>query len=234
MIKNDDCQFFKFSRFLILKSSSSEKGLRFKANFFYSHQETSLNLEPTFRVLEAKHPKIRSLLVGTQLFYFDQQSQTNLFVGNYPFVGEVFVPFNKWVELDITFNFRKQEGGRELGPVKLEDRSPKRAGERTIQEAMDCVDRWYKQMESKEELGKSVSMSAAAKAIGISQKTLADYSRCLRLGEQFGFDLHRRTRQRISVLRNYVKEQRVCEESEEKKIDNPDIYWQSSFFNNYD
>jgi len=37
-----------------------------------------------------------------------------------------------------------------------------------------------------------MTMAAAARSIGISKKTLDDYSRCLRMGEYFGFDIQER------------------------------------------
>ena len=78
-----------------------------------------------------------------------------------------------------------------------------------------------------------MTMAAAARSIGISKKTLDDYSRCLRLGEYFGFDIQERGGEAISVLRNYVKEQKL-EETEERKMEDPDIFWETSYFKNSD
>ena len=81
-------------------------------------------------------------------------------------------------------------------------------------------------MEYQQAIGRKMLMAAAAKAIGFSKKTLDDYSRCIRYGEQLGFDIQGRSKEKISVLRKYVKESRhLGEESEEKKIDDPDAYW---------
>ena len=67
-------------------------------------------------------------------------------------------------------------------------------------------------------------MVEAARIIGLSKKTLDDYSRCIRYGEQYGFNLFGRSYEKISVLRNFVKYHRNSEE-EEKKMEDPDVYW---------
>lgn len=52
---------------------------------------------------------------------------------------------------------------------------------------------------------KKMSLSEAARAVGVSKKSLDDYYYQLRLGEFYNFDFTNNLHEKVGILRGYVK-----------------------------
>lgn len=50
-----------------------------------------------------------------------------------------------------------------------------------------------------------MSLSEAARAVGVSKKSLDDYYYQLRLGEFYNFDFTNNLQEKVGILRGYVK-----------------------------
>jgi uncharacterized protein (DUF2267 family) len=58
---------------------------------------------------------------------------------------------------------------------------------------------------------RKLSLTEAAKLIGVSKKTLDDYFLQLRLGELYGFDFKENLDSKIGVLRSHIRRNEVKE-----------------------
>lgn len=66
-----------------------------------------------------------------------------------------------------------------------------------------------------------MNLQDAAKAVGISKKSLDDYYYQLRLGEFYKFDFGAHLQEKVGVLRTFVKEFKPEKESKNKNNKHP-------------
>ena len=66
-----------------------------------------------------------------------------------------------------------------------------------------------------------MSLAEAARAIGISKKSLDDYYYQLRLGEFYNFDFEGNLGEKIGILRAYVKEFKPERDFKNKNLRHP-------------
>jgi hypothetical protein len=125
----------------------------------------------------------------------------------------------------VRFRRRELEGsesdsGAESGREGREKKD--RSRERSIGEAIELVKRWRMvHLDSSKSGLRKMSLAEAARAIGISKKTLDDYYYQLRLGEFYCFDFSNNLGELVGVLRAYVKAFRPGREDKGKNLRHP-------------
>jgi len=93
-----------------------------------------------------------------------------------------------------------------LGNRSINNMGKSKSRERTVGEVLELVKRWrdlhiHGDITSKQRL----NLQDAAKAIGVSKKSLDDYYCQLRLGEFYNFDFVNHLSSKMRILRTFIK-----------------------------
>ncbi len=144
-------------------------------------------------------------LQGQQILYFSDLHHEYIFAGVYPNI-ETVVEKGDLESSPIRIRYRKarQEKGVEVAG-RSNDSSKKlkrRANERRIAQAVDCVYRW-KKLQQGSAADKGMTQQEAAKQVQVSKKTLDDYQKQIKLGRQYGFDFNYYRNSLVGLLRNF-------------------------------
>ena len=109
---------------------------------------------------------------------------------------------------------KKEKSDKKTGKKKEEKGDCKRSKEKRIGYIVKKVFEWKGLRRLSQE---KMSLQDAAKNVGMSKKTLDEYYNQIKEGKKYGFDFNKYKRDKVNVLRGFVKKKKAEEPKENKK-----------------
>ena len=109
---------------------------------------------------------------------------------------------------------KKEKSDKKTGKKKEEKGDCKRSKEKRIGYIVKKVFEWKGLRRLSQE---KMSLQDAAKNVGMSKKTLDEYYNQIKEGKKYGFDFNKYKRDKVNVLRGFVKKKKADEPKENKR-----------------
>ena len=109
---------------------------------------------------------------------------------------------------------KKEKSDKKTGKKKEEKGDCKRSKEKRIGYIVKKVFEWKGLRRLSQE---KMSLQDAAKNVGMSKKTLDEYYNQIKEGKKYGFDFNKYKRDKVNVLRGFVKKNKADEPKENKR-----------------
>ena len=109
---------------------------------------------------------------------------------------------------------KKEKSEKKLGKKREGKKDCKRSKEKRIGYIVKKVFEWKGLRRLSQE---KMSLQDAAKNVGMSKKSLDEYYNQIKEGKKYGFDFHKYKRDKVNVLRGFVKKKKADEPKENKR-----------------